>query len=216
MTQLTDYANSLAQLFERRAEVNIELSHCKSDLAGRQQALIPADGWLADQGKTTIDQRKTASDTCYAEDPACQVMNKHIVELGDELLQLAAKIDGTQELAKADRWNIRKQLATMLERNQIPASDDKAPGDDGFDDVLDDTLDHALDQAAQAQLAHLNQPKSWEATQTTFDEKVAQARAVAQEALTNSLKFRDGTPVNPAALAQALSAQGSDDSGFGF
>ena len=132
-------AQLLKALYKTKSEKQIRLSHAEADIETRQAALVPAAGWLADQAKATVDQRKQAMVTCYAQDDILKGIHLLVSELRDTLADLEAQIDGTEAERKAGEWSEKQRYTTVLEKRlsvaSAPEAASPAPATPFYDDV---------------------------------------------------------------------------------
>ena len=148
MFNFFDNAQLLKALYKTKAEKQIRLNHAEADIETRQAALVPAAGWLAEQAKDTVDQRKQAMVTCYANDDILKGIHLLVSELRDTLADLEAQIDGAEAERKAGEWTEKQRYTTALEmRLSKPPS--PAAADDAHDAVADEAAETLAYAAAE-------------------------------------------------------------------
>jgi hypothetical protein len=149
MSHLSDYANRLAQLYVRRKDLQIGVSHNETDIEARKSVMVPASGWLADQPKSTVDQRKAAADQAYANDEILQKMRALLSKLRDEATMLEGEIEAQEILFRAARYQIKQDLNDILRRKYLDVNPDGEPGAEAEDahDSVGEAEAEALAQA---------------------------------------------------------------------
>lgn len=146
MSRISDYAQTLAALYRQRKDRQVALSHLEADAEARKKYLVPAGGWLSDQPKATVDQRKQACETACFNDEVLKAIALKTGELRDALADVEAEILALEELASAERWAIREKIAQALlarfggER----LAEDAAPSAPEFDQSAQGAADEAL------------------------------------------------------------------------
>ncbi len=140
MSQHSELATQLAQLYRLRKTIQIELSHQEADYAARVIALSPADGW---PGKNE-SQRDIAKASAVLSDEVCQRIQSQIRSLRDDLAQTEADIEAAEALRRGAEWETREGLRRVLGQGGEATGETHEPTDQSFDD----TLDRATDTAA--------------------------------------------------------------------
>jgi len=129
MSQHSALAFNLGKFYRERREQQARLAHCDDDLAGREIALVPAEGW---PGKND-EARKAARLAALAGDETIQAIRANQSKLRDDLAQLEGLIEDLEAQRRGAEWEVRDRLATALagrRETRAPVEDaafDEAP-----------------------------------------------------------------------------------------
>lgn len=138
-SQLSECAETLARLYQERAQAISELAILEELLAARQLALTPPapDGW---PGKNE-EQRATSRDKVLTADAEYTRIDREARQAKNSLDALEATIDGVKETASALRWEIRAALVAALDKRHTEPAEDAAPSAPEFDSAAQQATD---------------------------------------------------------------------------
>lgn len=139
MSMLNELADRIGDLYRSRAEIQIKLAHAGEDERNRQIHILSITD-VVGLGKTDAD-RKRALEILFAGDETLQKISGRQTELRDILADCQAEIDALEMQFKAERWNIRAQLARALEGKYGARAEFREPADGAFDGEADSEAD---------------------------------------------------------------------------
>lgn len=147
--RMQEVTEGIGLALRAKASLGITLSHLEADLAGRKKFLVPLNGWLADQPKSTVDQRTVAAERAYAADEVCQKITAQIVSAQDDLAREESDLAALQVQFQGMRWAIRDRLNDILAKGAQLTEESSFEGK-GFTEAEDDAAFLAAQAATQS------------------------------------------------------------------
>lgn len=127
MSPHNELAGQLGRLYRERKAKAVALDHCADDLAGREAAIVPAEGW---PGKND-DARKSARLAALAADETLKAIRANQSKLRDDLADIEGQIEDLEAQRRGLEWTVRERLAEALAgRRETRASVEDAAFDE--------------------------------------------------------------------------------------
>jgi hypothetical protein len=146
MNRLREIAAELAEVGKHKTDLSLRLSHQRDDLAARQLALIPPEGW---PGKNA-EERKINEQRAHAADETCCAIQTAVKRVEAELAGAEHLLQTLVDERRALEWQIRARLVDAVIGHVITTNgngrgnDARVLEDTAFDDFADDLADARL------------------------------------------------------------------------
>jgi hypothetical protein len=131
MKAIEQITNELAELYQQRELLKLDLWRIVRDIDEAELQATPPEGW---QGKNDAE-RKLAQSRTFAKDPGIAVYRSREYDLRKEMADVEASIQANEIRFEGLKWSIRLGLVQALGKGDpFQAAEDHAMDAESFDD----------------------------------------------------------------------------------